>query len=290
MTGPETALTGLETALTALVAAQDAEVSIAFVDLGTGAVLELDARKRMHAASTMKLPVLIAAHRLAHEGALRLSQPVLVANQFRSLADGSFFSTDPRHDDDGWTYAQLGKRVPLSKLLERMIVRSGNLATNLLLELVPAQVVTGACRALGALDLEVLRGVEDERAHALGLDNTATAHDLAVLLAAVARSAQEPAGTLSVGYPVDTRVAGAADILALLRLQELNDGIPAGLPPGTLVAHKTGSITAHSHDAALVFPEGRAPYVLVVLTRGFASEQVATALLRDVSRTVFAHR
>lgn len=289
---------GLETALSALVAVHAAQtVCIAFVDLGSGAIVEIHAGERMHAASTMKLPVLIAAHRLVHEGKLRLDAPVLVANHFRSLADGSDFSTDPKNDHDDWMYAQIGKLVPLSRLLERMIVRSSNLATNLVMEQVPATFVTATCRKLGTRDLEVLRGVEDGRAHDKGLDNTTTAHDLAVLLRAVASSAAAPAPSSTAAAapfptaapaPSKPQVAGAEAILALLQLQELNEGIPAGLPPGTPVAHKTGSISAHYHDAAIVSPPGRAPYVLVVMTRGFAEEKDAVALVRDVSRTVFA--
>ena len=76
---------------------------------------------------------------------------------------------------------------------------------------------------------------------------------------------------------------------AILLAQELNDEIPAGLPPGTPVAHKTGQITGVLHDAAIVYPPGRAPYVLVVLTSGIPDEKVATALTVDISRSVYAH-
>ena len=71
--------------------------------------------------------------------------------------------------------------------------------------------------------------------------------------------------------------------------QEFNTEIPAGLPPGTRVAHKTGQITGVLHDAAIVYPANAPPYVLVVLTRGSPEEQVARSLIADVSRLVYAH-
>jgi beta-lactamase class A len=75
---------------------------------------------------------------------------------------------------------------------------------------------------------------------------------------------------------------------AVLMRQEFNDEIPAGLPPGTPVAHKTGWITGTLHDAAIVYPKGRSPYVLVVLTRKITDEKVAGRLIADLSREVYA--
>jgi beta-lactamase class A len=77
---------------------------------------------------------------------------------------------------------------------------------------------------------------------------------------------------------------------SILLRQEFNDRIPAGLPPGTRVAHKTGEITAVAHDAAIVYPRrSRPPYVLVVLTRGIRDPKVSAALAADVSRLVYEH-
>jgi len=120
------------------------------------------------------------------------------------------------------------------------------------------------CREAGASEIRVLRGVEDMKAHEKGLDNTATPHDLALLLEAMPPEAIE-----------------------ILARQEFNEGIPAGVPPGTRLAHKTGDITRHYHDAALVFPPGRKPYILVVMTRGFETKEEAAAVVREISRTVW---
>ena len=83
--------------------------------------------------------------------------------------------------------------------------------------------------------------------------------------------------------------ASTDSMRAILSRQEFNDEIPAGLPPGTRVAHKTGQITGHLHDAAIVYPQRRGPYVLVVLTRGIDDEKVARSLIADISRMVYDH-
>ncbi|HET7456118.1 MAG TPA: serine hydrolase, partial [Gemmatimonadaceae bacterium] len=189
---------------------------------------------------------------------------------------GSPFSLDPRDDSDSALYARVGERVPVRELMERMIERSSNLATNAVIALVGAARVDSLAHALGATRMRVLRGVEDGKAYERGMNNVTTAADLAALLTAIQRGrAASPAGT--------------ALMLDILGRQEFNSEIPAGLPPGTRVAHKTGSITAVLHDAAIVYPAGRPPYVLVVLTRGIPDEKVAQSLIADVSRMVYEH-
>jgi beta-lactamase class A len=122
--------------------------------------------------------------------------------------------------------------------------------------------------------MRVLRGVEDGKAFQRGLNNVTAAPDLAALLEAIATG--RAASTVSCREMID-----------ILSRQEFNDEIPAGLPAGTRVAHKTGWINGVLHDAAIVFPPGRAPYVLVVLTRGIRDDAVARRLIADVSRLVW---
>jgi beta-lactamase class A len=106
--------------------------------------------------------------------------------------------------------------------------------------------------------------------------NTITAGDLATLLVAI-----ENGQVLS--------PQSSALMRDILLAQEFNEKIPAGLPPGTRVAHKTGEITAVSHDAAIVYPTGRKPYVLVVLTRGLRDGKQSAALIADISRFVYSY-
>ncbi|MCI0339206.1 MAG: class A beta-lactamase-related serine hydrolase [Acidobacteria bacterium] len=76
-------------------------------------------------------------------------------------------------------------------------------------------------------------------------------------------------------------------IVEILSIQHFNDGIPAGLPQGVRIAHKTGDITKHNHDAGIVYLPGRKPFVIVVLTKGIAEQRRSNKLIADISRTVY---
>jgi beta-lactamase class A len=251
-----------------------ADVSVSYRDLQTGDSLDLRGDVEFHAASTMKVPVMIEVLRSVDEGRLGLDQEILLINRFHSIVDGSPYALDAMDDSDSSMYARVGQRVPVRELLERMIVRSSNLATNALIELVGAGQANATAHALGAVHIRVLRGVEDGKAFAAGRNNTTTSSDLAVLLERIERGDA-------------LRPASARLMKEILLRQELNDEIPAGVPAGTPVAHKTGSITATLHDAAIVYPPGRGPYVLVVLTRNIPDEKVARRMIADISRLVW---
>lgn len=251
-------------------------VGVAFHDLQTGDSLYLNADDSFHAASTMKVPVMIELFRRMDAGGLRPDQGVLLVNQFGSIVDGSPFSLDAGDDSDSSAYKLVGSRVPVRELIDRMITRSSNLATNALIELVRASNANETAHMLGARNIRVLRGVEDNKAFRAGMNNTTTARDLAVLLEAIetGRAASR---------------SSCDEMRDILLHQEFNEEIPAGLPAGTRVAHKTGWITGVLHDAAVVYPPGRKPYVLVVLTRDIPDVKVARRLISDISRMVWEH-
>ncbi len=254
-----------------------AVVGVAFRDLGGAGELFVNADESFHAASTMKVPVMIETFRQIDAGRLRLDQGILLVNQFGSIVDRSPYSLDPADDSDSTLYSRVGERVAVSELVDRMITRSSNLATNAIIAIVGAESANATAHRLGATQMRVLRGVEDAKAYEAGRNNTTTARDLAALLAALERG--------EAGSPVSTD-----SMRAILLRQEFNDRIPAGLPPGARVAHKTGEITAVAHDAAIVYPpNNRVPYVLVVLTRGIRDAKVSASLAADISRLVYEH-
>jgi beta-lactamase class A len=274
VTSPQDALR--DSIIARIAASPGAIVAVSYRDLQTGESLDIAQDTVFHAASTMKIPVMIEVLKRAQEGAFGLDQEVLLVNQFASLADGSPFSLNAADDGDTTLYSKVGERVSVRELIRRMITRSSNLATNELIELVGAANVTAGAHRLGASRISVLRGVEDQKAFDKGLINTTTSADLAILLEAI-----EKGQVLS--------PSSSAEMRDVLLAQEFNEKIPAGLPPGTKVAHKTGEITAVSHDAAVVYPAGRKPYVLVVLTKGIRESAGSSALIADISRIVWAH-
>lgn len=272
-----TSLASLRTAIEALTARHPgAYIEVAYHDLATGDTLYVNADSLVHAASTMKIPVMMRLYAESDAGTLPLGRKLVVRNSFVSIVDGSPYTLSAGDDSDSSMYRRIGDSVTVQELMYHMITRSSNLATNTLIALAQPDSINALMRRLGASRMQVLRGVEDLKAFDKGMNNMATARDLATLLAAIETGrAASPAST----------VAMRTTLLA----QEFNEKIPAGLPPGVKVAHKTGEITAGSHDAAIVYPQGRAPYILVVLTRGIQQEKTADSLIADISREVYAY-
>lgn len=239
------------------------------------ATYQRDQDRVHYAASTMKLPLLVAAYRLHERGSLDLDAEVPVHNSFRSAFDGSRFSLDQNDDQDDETWARIGGSATLRTLARHAAVKSGNLATDLLLEHVGTAEVSAVLRAAGCSGRTTLpRGIEDAAARRAGVDNLVTAADLARVLGAVA-----------VGRLAAPRTC--AEIERVLAVQEHRDQVPAGLPAGTYVANKTGWVDGVAHDVALVRPDGPPPYVLAVCTTADLPEKTLYALNASVSAAVW---
>ncbi len=250
------------------------EVAVALKDLASGDSLLIDARTVMHAASTMKVPVMLELFRRADAGELDLDAPVPVRNEFRSIADGSTYSLSTDDDSDAELYAQIGGVVPMRRMIELMITRSSNLATNILIEIAEPARIARTLEELNAAEMRALRGVEDGPAFERGMNNTTTAYGFMKVLEAIASG--------RAASPQATRA-----MIDILTRQEFQEILPAGLPAGTRVGNKTGWITGIGHDGAIVFPEERPPYVLVVLTRGFQDRDGAVSTARAISNRVY---
>jgi beta-lactamase class A len=261
-----------------LILQSDAEkVAVAYRDVAVGAAgdeLFIQADEPFHPASTIKLCVMMEVFRQAHGGAFNLEDCVPIRNEFRSIVEGSPFHLSAQDDSETSLYSRIGDMETLRELVRLMIVRSSNLATNILVEQVTPAAVTEFMHELGATDLLVRRGVEDNKAYALGLNNVATARDLMRLLLCVAQ------GRVVSPWACD-------EMVSTLLGQQFNEGIPAPLPTGVRVAHKTGWNDRLYHDAAIVYPTDRPPYVLVVMTRGIPEDVRAYALVSSISRMIY---
>jgi beta-lactamase class A len=259
-------------ALEATIQESGAQVAVAFRTLDGKAQWLLHAEEPFHAASTMKVPVLIELYHQVHAGKLKLEDEIRVRNEFHSLVDGSLFALDPEDDSETALYQAVGEMRTLAQLSELMITVSSNLAANLLMDELGIENIRAGVHALGADGMRVLRDLEDGKAFQQGLNNTTTASALLRLLEAIAR-----------GQAVDRK--SSRDMIRILERQTFNDDIPAGLPPGTRVAHKTGEITAVRHDAAIVY--ARRPFVLIVLTRGLDDPKASSALIASIARQLY---
>jgi len=248
---------------------------MAFRDVGNPKnQLLIHADSLVHAASTMKTPVMVELFRQIEAGQLRLDDSITVKNTFSSIVDGSPYSMAVTVDSESRLYDKVGRKVTLYRLIYDMITYSSNLATNILIEIADARRVTQNMRDLGARDIRILRGVEDQKAFDAGLNNATTAFDLMLLFERLGQG------------DFISRDA-CRQMLDILKAQYFNEIIPALLPPGVEVAHKTGSITRHSHDSALVIlPDGRR-YALVLLSKGWESGDLAREIMAKSSRLIY---
>ena len=256
-------------------ASQKGIFAVAFKDLRSGDTLYINEHDSFHAASTMKTPVMIEIFRQAAKGKFSLSDSLIIKNEFRSVADSSFFNLDSADDSEHEIYKHIGEKRSISELMYQMIILSSNFATNLLIDLVNARNVTETLRGFGAKNMIVLRGVEDQKAFDRGLNNTTTAYDLMVLFEHIAR-----------GKAVSKKASAA--MIKILLDQQFNDIIPANLPSDVKVAHKTGFISGLHHDSGIVFLLDGRKYVLVILSRNLADEKSAVKVMASVSAMIYA--
>lgn len=249
------------------------DLGISFYDAETTIQWSYNADRYFHAASTMKLAVLLGVFRQVARGDLQIESPVHVRNRFTSIVNQEPFMLDLGRDADPDVYGHLGKTMTVRELAYWMIIKSSNLATNLLVDVVGIPTIQRALDELEIDGVKVLRGVEDSRAFDAGLNNEVTANGLMKLLRLI-----------SDGRAYSQKVCD--EMLEILLDQQFRSGIPAGLPKAARVAHKTGNISTVHHDAGIVYLDGRKPYVLVILTQ-FPAEQGRGTAVAEVSRDIY---
>ncbi|CAN5385637.1 serine hydrolase [soil metagenome] len=257
-------------------AKQTGTFAVAFRDLTTGKELLIRERETFHAASTMKTPVMIEVYKQVAQHKMALADSITITTEFKSIVDGSPYSLRAMDDSDTSIYKAVGTKRTLAALVYDMIIVSSNLATNLVIERVGAQNVTKTMRDLGAKDIQVRRGVEDNKAFAQGLNNTTTAYDLMVIFDKIAT-----------GKAVSPEASKA--MIATLLDQKFNTAIPAKLPKEVKVAHKTGSLTGVRHDSGIVFlPDGR-KYVLVLLSKDIKDDNTTLEVMATLSEWIYQY-
>lgn len=253
---------------------QPGTYALAVKHLPDGDTILINEKEMFHAASTMKTPVMIEIFRQAAEGKIGLDDTLLVQNEFSSIVDGSSYQLSPADDSDDEVYQKMGTHPTIRYLLFRMITRSSNLATNLLMKLADGKQVTTTMRSLGAPTIQVMRGVEDSKAYRQGLNNITSAYDQMKIYEQIA-----------LGQAVNGDAS--KKMIEILVQQFYRDIIPVQLPSGTPVAHKTGWITGVFHDAGIIFLPNGGKLVLVLLSKGATDEGATKLALSTVAALVY---
>ena len=258
-------------------------IGVALHDLETGFRFSLCGDRWFHAASTIKVAVLIAVFRAADEGRFRIDDSLHVRNRFFSAADGSPFRLSQDRDATPDLYAAIGRTAKISALAHAMICGSSNLATNLLLDFVGVEYARTILQEAQVIGVELRRGVEDHDAHERGINNEATPDGLLSLLSTIRGDFLTP--------------ESKREVLRILLEQRFNSMIPEGVPKDARVAHKTGEISTACHDIGIVYLPEREPYITAILTEfdpetdgrretvAAISEAIYRSLLRTESKT-----
>ena len=255
---------------------QKGTFALAFKDVKTGKQLLINDKEVFHAASTMKTPVMIEVFRQAHAKKFSLEDSIIIKNEFKSIVDSSLYSLDSTDDSERELYKHLGAKRSIYQLVYDMIISSSNLATNIVIEKVGAVNVTKTMRSYGADNINVLRGVEDQKAYDKGLNNTTTTYDLMLIFERLAK-----------GKAVNKKASQA--MINILFDQKFNTIIPAQLPKDVKVAHKTGYITGIHHDSGIVFLVDGRKYVLVMLSKNIEEEDKAIKAMANVSGMIYEY-
>lgn len=250
-------------------------IAVALHDLETGFELRYHADRWFHAASTIKVPILLGAFAAIDRGDLLPHSRVHVRNRFLSCVEDIPFRVESGRDSNSAVHNAIGKMMRVDELAYHMITTSSNLATNLLLGVMGTEAVNETLRQLNVADgIELRRGVEDELAFEKGISNRVTADGLLRILVLLAKGkAFSP--------------ALSRRMMDILHGQEFNQGIPALLPKGARVAHKTGEISTVAHDAGVIYLPKRKPYVLVILTEWGPAASGRSRTIAAISHAIY---
>ena len=248
--------------------------ALAFKNLDDGKEILINENEIFHAASTIKTPVMIEFYKQLHQGTLSLEDTLQIKNEFKSIVDGTMYKLSEFDDSDKNTYNKLGQYYSINNLIYEMITISSNFATNILIEYIGANNVTKSMKEIGALNINVLRGVEDIKAFELGLNNTTSAKDLLIIYEKLAK-----------GKIINNE--SSAIMIEILKDQKYDDIIPKYLPKNIEIANKTGMITGVHHDSGIVFLKDGKKYVIVLLSKNMLDMESGTEMMAKISELIY---
>lgn len=265
----------LDARLRPLIDAHKGEVAIAVKHLKTGESFTHRADEPMPTASLIKLPVMVEVYQQAHDGKLKLSDPITLKNADKVPGSGILTT----HFSEGATF-------PLVDAVRLMIAFSDNTATNLVIDKIGLPTTAARMETLGLPNTKLHSksfkretSVFPQRSEKFGLGST-TANEMVRLLE-----------SLHAGQLVSEDASKA--MLEHLKKCDDKDKFPRFLPAGTVIAHKTGSVNEARTDAGIIFSPG-GPIALCVLTaknedKSWTTDNAGNRLCATVAREVHSH-
>jgi len=236
------------------------QAGVFFVDLDTGAYLDLQGASTFSAASTIKLPILVALFQDIDAGKIRLDEDLTLKPEVIGGGSGTF------------QYEKPGKKFTVLETATKMITISDNTATNMIVaRLGGVDILNERFRSWGLTATAIHNLLPD-----LEGTNTTTPKELANLMAMVNQ------GNL-------VSLASRDRMLDIMRRTMTNTLLPRGLGEGATIAHKTGDIGSLVADVGLIdMPIGKR-YIAAVMVKRPHNDAAAQELIRQISRTTYQY-
>jgi len=238
-------------------------ISYYIEDLQTGRTIVWNENQPLPAGSVIKLPIAVSVFEQELAGKLQLDAEVVL--KATDKADGSGVLKRTRS----------GTKFTVANLLELMLQRSDNTATNILTDLLGLEEINGSCQRQGLTATCMPRYIMDLAARDNKIENYTSATDMGRLLKSLyAKQILDP--------------PTSAQLLDILKGQHVRDRLPRYLPPGVVVAHKTGLMKDACHDVGILYGRNH-DFVIAVLTSEFGSYTQAKQAIGQIGRAVYQY-
>jgi beta-lactamase class A len=258
-----------------LIDAHQGQVAVAVKHLATGETFTHRADEPMPTASLIKFPVMVEAYRQADEGKLDLKKMLTLRDEDKVPGAGVLSP-----------HFSAGTTLSVRDAIRLMIVYSDNTATNLVLDRIGLPATARTMESLGLVNTKIHAKVYrrdtsifPDRSQQFGLGST-TANEMIKLLEMLHQR------------KLVSQKASEAMLDHLAHCEDKTK-LAAKLPPGTKLAHKSGTVSDIRCDAGiLTAPAG--PVALCVLTRKnkdqrWADDNAAQVLCGAIGRAVYDH-
>ena len=239
----------------------NASAGIIIKDMRYGWMFSYNGEVKFPAASLIKIPILAASFKAAEEGKLSLRQEVTLQSKDKALGSGVLKEMPA------------GYKLSMEQIIATMITESDNTATNILIGSLGFEYLNGFFKEAGLTQTNLSRKMMDFKYRKYGVENYTSAADMAMLLEKFYRQ--------DFLNPFVSKKC-----VWFLKQQKINDRIPARLPEGTIVAHKTGLERKVCHDVGIIYaPKGEV--LICVLTRGAKSTKAAKEFIARLARQAY---
>jgi len=260
---PSRAWTELEAAVARVRAGFRGTMHLYIEELPTGRTISWDEQAPVPAASLIKIPLAIALLEQRIEGKVSLEESIVLERGDKAAGSGVL-----RRSRTGSTYSVL-------ELLELMIQRSDNTATNMLTDRLGLELINDSCRRQGLAVTCMPRYIMDLAARDRDVENYTSAADMARTFKAL----------------YDRRILDAPScdlLLGILKGQQVRDRLPRYLPRDVVVANKTGLMRDVCHDAGIIYGT-RQDYVVAILTADAPSFGQAKTAIGRIAQLVYRY-